>query len=712
MPKKTRQLLSVDDTCWKICALAFFFFLLAAVLIGLFSRQRSPEISWEAVEHAALVRTREVCLFLEERLLLRKVDALRALADVSVWEGSDTRRLGRLLENWLDEREEMIAVALWLEGREWPVQVVRKGFLDAPALREASVEGRQALFSFLFRERVTLEENRPWFVDGVFPQEVLGYPVLSVGVPLGDGQRGVLKAKVGLTGMDEAVEGLVGKEEGLVISDRDGRVVFSRGETARVAKEPVDSMRVERRRDRVFVQHPFVTLPWTLTLEQRVVLPVGGGGGLWVGLPFVVVVGLVLSLGAGFLFSRWMSHPLRCLVATATEIGRGDFSLRIPDQRSREMRRLAKLFNYMAEEMHRLQRLDLSGIISEKKKTETIIRNIADGVVVTDPEDRILVINSVAERWFGLREIEVLQKPVQACIKNEPLMSLLQEVKDGRLQASAEFSFRIAGSREERVFQAHAARVHNRDDQLIGVVTVLRDVTQEREADRIKTELVSMVAHELKSPLTSIYGFSELLMEADVEDPQAKEYAQVIMAESSRLTDFVNKFLDLSRLEAGRTEIRMHPFDLRQVIERMLETHRAQTEKKAIRVVTDIPEDLPLALGDQDMVEQVLLNLFSNAVKYSPERSKVGIEAKEQEEEILVSVIDNGYGIPKEVLPRIFDKFYRVVAAEGEGEVEGSGLGLALAREIVERHGGTIKVQSRLGVGSVFAFTLPKAGKT
>ena len=268
------------------------------------------------------------------------------------------------------------------------------------------------------------------------------------------------------------------------------------------------------------------------------------------------------------------------------------------------------------------------------------------------------------------------------------------------------------GSREKKVFQAHAARMHDRDDKLVGVVTVIRDVTKEKEVDRIKTELISMVAHELKSPLTSIYGFSELLLESNLKDPQAKEYTQVILNESTRLTDLVNKFLDLSRLEAGRTEIRMNPFDLRQVVEKILETYRGQAEKKKIRVIAEIPENLPLALGDQDMIEQVLLNLFSNAVKYSPDHSKIGIEAKEEEDKIVVSMIDNGYGIPREALPRIFDKFYRVVDSEGTDEVEGSGLGLALAKEIVEQHGGTIMVNSRLGVGSVFSFTIPKAEMT
>jgi signal transduction histidine kinase len=186
----------------------------------------------------------------------------------------------------------------------------------------------------------------------------------------------------------------------------------------------------------------------------------------------------------------------------------------------------------------------------------------------------------------------------------------------------------------------------------------------------------------------------------------------VIQTESSRLTELINKFLDLSKLEAGKTEVRMTAFDIKQVIQQVIETNRMQVEKKEIRAITDIQENLSFAFGDQDMVEQVLQNLYNNAIKYSPKRSKIGIEVKESKDEIIVNVIDNGYGIPKDALPNIFEKFYRVIDTEGYDEVEGSGLGLALTKEIVERHGGTISVKSRLGVGSVFTFTLPRSNST
>ena len=419
----------------------------------------------------------------------------------------------------------------------------------------------------------------------------------------------------------------------------------------------------------------------------------------------LLLVVTVVSVLAAF----WIDRPLRKLMTFITEMGRGNFSLRIPDQRNTQMKRLAKLMNYMAEEMDHLQQINVSHIINEKHKTEMILRNIADGVLVTDPEERILVINATAEKWFGLDERDVLHKPIKDCIKNRNLLTMLNEVRDGKSRVSTEFRSRVRGHDAERLFEANAVQVFSRDNRNIGVVTVVRDITKERDADRVKTELVSMVAHELKSPLTSIYGFSELLLDSHLTPGQMREYVQVIQSESKRLTDFVNKFLDLSKLESGKMSVKTVPFDLKQVILQVAESFRGQLDRKGMRLIVEVPDTMPMAFGDQHLLEQVLVNLVSNAVKYSPSNSKVGVEVVAQNNTLQVNVIDNGYGIPKDALPQLFEKFYRVPDMENADEIEGSGLGLALVKEIVERHGGQIRVKSKLGVGSVFTFSLPQA---
>ena len=422
----------------------------------------------------------------------------------------------------------------------------------------------------------------------------------------------------------------------------------------------------------------------------------------------VLLIFTVLTIAGAFLLSRWIDRPVKAFMREIYEIGRGNFSVRVSLPKNPLLKRLAKLINYMASEMDRLRKVNVHSIISEKNKTEAILRNIADGVIVTDMQMRILVMNHVAENWFGLNEKETLAKPLDQYFRNSKLVEAFEKSLESHHDVVIEFTFQILDAATPHVLQAHISRVEDESGHPIGAIAVLRDVTKEREADRVKTELVTMVAHELKSPLTSIFGFSELLTQMDPSNEQFREYARVIMDESNRLTDFVNKFLDLSRLESGRTEVNKEPFNLLQLITRVLENLKGITEKKHIRIITDLPDSPNLALGDQNLIEQVLINLFSNAVKYSPEHSKIGIELRPEENNFLVNIIDNGQGIPSEELPHIFDKFYRVQHEESEEEIEGSGLGLALVKEIIERHGGTIRAQSRIGVGSIFSFTVPQ----
>ncbi len=707
MKSKERKNSFKITTFWKVSIFFFLFFVLFSFTYWHYVNQVFEKSFRKITEQEFLNNGREISLSIENQLILKRVRELQNLVDILQRRPS---RVTSIMEKWLAGRKDIISVTLWKEGQKWPVRIIQNGFWEKPEVKKLNLENRQKLFSILFKEISFPRSHQNSFIVGpISSSDLLGYPILSLEIPFGEHTRmKVLEIKVGLEKIDSLLKKLAHPEETLAILNPSGNVLFSSQINFTVLHSNFDSKKILWEGRNLLGIFSFDHLPWSLYFSKKTLftpihtIPLGTFLYPIAGMFFLLILSAII-------LAKWIDYPVNRLIKSARDIARGNFVLRIPPQKNSDMDRLGRLINYMAEEMSRLQRLDIGDIINEKNKTETILKNIADGVIVTDTQDCILVTNSVAEKWFGLTESETIYKPIRECIKNKPLISLLQEVKDNRLQSSVEFDFRVADTREKKVFQAHAARVHDQEDRLIGVVTVIRDVTKEKEIDRIKTELVSMVAHELKSPLTSIYGFSELLLDSKLNDSQAREYAKIILTESTRLTNLVNKFLDLSRLESGRTELQMNPFDLRYLVEKIIETYKGEAEKKDIKIITEIPDTLPLALGDQDMIEQVLLNLFSNAVKYSPNRSKIGIEAKDEDDKILVSVIDNGYGIPKESLPHVFDKFYRVVDSEGTEEVEGSGLGLALAKEIVERHGGTIKVNSRLGVGSVFSFTVPKA---
>jgi PAS domain S-box-containing protein len=418
----------------------------------------------------------------------------------------------------------------------------------------------------------------------------------------------------------------------------------------------------------------------------------------------------LLATAGTYYLSKRISNPITHFTRTATEIARGNFNERVTVESQDELGRLAKIFNYMTEELHRLRKMDLNRIINEKTKIDTIMKNIADGVIVTDPNNCILMMNSVMETWFGIQEKGCQGKPLEQCISNNTLLQFIRNVRSDstRKTPTTEIVIKSTKTWKDIFLQAHAARVVNEQNELIGIVTVLRDITREKEIDRMKTELVSMVAHELRSPLTSISGFSELLLDPTVNREQSEEYATIILKESNRLSELINKFLDISKIEAGKSQAKKAPMQIRDVVDKVLDVNLHQAEKKGIVVSVKVSSNLPLVLGDADMLEQVILNLFNNAVKYSPENTAVEIRLKGRANDVLVEVEDNGYGISEKSQQRLFEKFYRVTDNEKVREITGTGLGLALVKEIVEVHDGTISVKSKLGEGSTFSFSIPQ----
>ncbi len=419
---------------------------------------------------------------------------------------------------------------------------------------------------------------------------------------------------------------------------------------------------------------------------------------------------IIFSALGTIAIAKRINEPIKQFTSSATEIARGNFNHKVPVQSDDEWGKLAKIINFMTTELRRLNNMNLNQMINEKNKTKTILKNIADGVIVTDPDNKVLVVNSVAESWLGLGENEILDQPVEKVIYEQNLLSLVNKIRhEGNHEdTTVELIIKPDNKKKQIVLQAKAAQVIDNENKLIGIVTIFRDITKEKEIDRMKTELVSMVAHELRSPLTSIAGFSELLLDEGLTQEQSKEYAEIILKESNRLGDLINKFLDISRIESGKSQVHKTPVQIGHVIESVLEMNMYLAERKGMKVNLNVPEDLATVWVDREMMGEVILNLFSNAVKYSPDGKAISIEVDEKDDEQLVKMIDQGYGIPEKSLNKIFEKFYRVTDNEHIQEVTGSGLGLSLVKEIVELHDGAIWVESKLGEGSTFTFSIPK----
>ena len=425
----------------------------------------------------------------------------------------------------------------------------------------------------------------------------------------------------------------------------------------------------------------------------------------------LLLLTIVLSALGAISVSKQIREPITEFTQSATQIARGNFNHKVPVHSDDEWGKLAKIINFMTTELRRLNNMNLNQIINEKNKTKTILKNIADGVVVTDMDNKVLVVNSVAELWFGLTEKDILEQPIEKIIYEQNLLSLINKIRiEGNNEdKTLDLIIKPDNKKKQIVLQAKAAQVIDSEDKLIGIVTIFRDITKEKEIDRMKTELVSMVAHELRSPLTSIAGFSELLLDEGVTQEQSKEYAEIILKESNRLGDLINKFLDISRIESGKSDVHKTPVQIGHIIESILEMNMYLAERKGMKVNLKIPDDLATVWVDRDMMGEVILNLFSNAVKYSPDGKTITIEVEDKEDEQLVRVIDQGYGIPEKSLNRIFDKFYRVTDNEHIQEITGSGLGLSLVKEIIELHDSSIWVESKIGEGSTFTFSIPKS---
>ncbi len=433
-------------------------------------------------------------------------------------------------------------------------------------------------------------------------------------------------------------------------------------------------------------------------------------------LPFVyyslILFSLILASAGAFYFSKKISKPITHFIRTATEIARGNFYQEVVVESDDEIGRLAKIFNYMTDQLRRIQEKNLHKIINEKNKTETILKNIADGVIVTDAAHRVLLVNTVAARWFGLSNLDYIERPLEELINNRKLIKFIKEItaSSSKKLQNIELVVDNPDLPKQQVLQSRAARmVDEKSGELVGIVTILRDITREKEIDRMKTELVSMVAHELRSPLTCISGFSELLLDNSITRDQSEEYAQIILKESNRLSDLINKFLDISKIESGKSQMQKTPVDLKMLIEKVLDFNSQLAEKKQIRVSFEAPLEVPILNLDRDMMEQAILNLYSNAIKYSPEHASVTIRLFDNEKDVTIEVEDTGFGISEKSLQHIFEKFYRVTDNDKVMDISGSGLGLALVKEIVEIHGGKIKVKSELGKGSTFSLALPKS---
>jgi two-component system NtrC family sensor kinase len=308
----------------------------------------------------------------------------------------------------------------------------------------------------------------------------------------------------------------------------------------------------------------------------------------------------------------------------------------------------------------------------------------------------LLLLNRAARTAFGIKSAEVTNKPIAQVLKNESLINLFIRSIDGGQAQRGEIPLE-----DGRTLNANLTPISG-----VGYAAVMQDITHLKELDKMKSEFVSTVSHDLRSPLTTIKGFAHLLPKAGPLTPQQQEFSARISKGVENITELIEDLLDIGKIEAG-VDLEMDVCQLDAIINNVVEDLRSQAEAKRQRLDVALSPQLPPVLGNDLRLGQVVANLVSNAIKYTPDGGVISIQANNSNDQIVVSVQDTGFGIPPADQPYVFDKFYRVQNEETDG-ISGTGLGLAIVKSVIERHNGRVWVESEPGVGSTFTFILPK----
>jgi PAS domain S-box-containing protein len=373
-----------------------------------------------------------------------------------------------------------------------------------------------------------------------------------------------------------------------------------------------------------------------------------------------------------------------------------------------------------AEETQRqtLVQLEAQYRLAEQARSETraVIDAAGEGMILIAPDRRFLTVNRRFADLFDIAPETVLGR------RFEEFMPLVERVFADPIafhaliagtasDTSRQFTTIVAQRwPEQRELSLFTTPVQSDGGDFLGRLYVFRDVTREREADRLKSDFISLVSHELRTPLTSIKGFVDLLLdgEAGAVGEEQREFLEIVSSNANRLVLLINDILDISRIESGRTSLNRQSLDLSRLIRGTVGALRTQIEAKKLTLALDLPPDLPAVSGDTDRVQQILSNLLSNAYKYTPRGGTLAIEATRQERTVRVAIRDSGVGLSPDEQAQVFTKFFRVRNRSTQ-ESGGTGLGLSITRSLVEMHGGEMTLSSVPGVGSTFSFTLPLA---
>jgi signal transduction histidine kinase len=408
---------------------------------------------------------------------------------------------------------------------------------------------------------------------------------------------------------------------------------------------------------------------------------------------------LCMLIGLSFIvnFPGYVANPIRTLIRGIRQIANKNYDQRLDFTSNDEFGELAVAFNGMAEKLHEYDNSNLAKVMFEKKRIETIINQMKDGIIGLDVNKNILFVNSVAEELLGMREREMQERTVaELTAGNSLLKKILTEDA-----APKELSIRLG--EKPGFFSKESFNVMN-EKEMIGQVIILKNITSFRELDTAKTNFIATVSHELKTPISSIKMSAQLLDDQRIgsTNEEQQQLVQHIREDADRLLKLTGELLDLTQAETGKIRLNAQMTDPADIVDYAVDTIQLQAGQKKIVVEKHLEKELPLVKADKEKTAWVLVNFLSNALRYSAEGNKVIIEVKTENGKMIFSVMDFGKGIEGQYSEKIFDRYFQVPGSNAAG----TGLGLAISKDFIEAQGGTVFMHSRLGEGSVFSFAL------
>jgi NtrC-family two-component system sensor histidine kinase KinB len=453
-----------------------------------------------------------------------------------------------------------------------------------------------------------------------------------------------------------------------------------------------------------------------LQLNQRAMLgkseAAAGVAQLWF-YRTLLIAGVLIAAGTllAFFLANRIVEPLRQLTASTARMAGGDLNAKVSVSSRDEVGVLAAEYNRMAERIRQLRSSDMGKLLVAQQTTEAAIDSLYDPVIVTDGEGCVTKLNPAAEEIFG-SENENTGRHVGEVARDSRIAGAVAEALESQRPVAGEgmssvLPLAVDGS--ERAFRLRTTPMRDNGHHLLGAVTILEDITHLREIDRLKSEFIATASHELRTPLTSVQMGVHLLLEGALGEltDQQNEVLQACRQDCERLDKLMRDLLDLSKIEAGESQPQLAAISARDLLATAVEELRPQVEAKDLKLSVDAPVDLPWVLIDRLQIERVISNLVINALRHT-KNGEIKISAEQRDNHVAISIADTGSGIPTEYLPHIFDKFVQVPDAP----TGGAGLGLTISKSIVEGHGGQISVQSQVGRGSTFTFTLPLAAES